>query len=49
MHIYINEYGVKIRLSNNRLLVEKNGKRINVVPLELVESLLVNSTVQITS
>ena len=49
MRIYISEYGAKIRLSNNRLLVEKNSKCICSVPLELVDSLLVNSSVQITS
>lgn len=49
MNIYINEHGAKIRLFNNHLLVEKSGTCINSIPIELVDNLLVNSSVQITS
>ncbi len=49
MRIYINEYGAKVRMLGGKLIVEKGDRELNSVPIELVDGLIVNSTVQITS
>lgn len=49
MRIYINEYGIKVHINDGKLKVEKEGRCLKSIPFELIDSLLVGSTVQITS
>lgn len=49
MRIYINEHGVKVGIKNGKPIVEKGDRCLNLIPFELIDSLLVGSTVQITS
>ena len=49
MNLYVNEYGAKVNMKNGVVCISKNGSILNEIPINLVDSLAVHSSVQITS
>lgn len=48
MNLYIMDYGIKIHIKNNQLIIESETDK-KAIPIGLIESLSINSSVQITS